>query len=88
MPGHGRLATRADLVEYRDMLVTARERMAKLIKEGRSEDEILAAKPYADFDAKVGGSDQASQNFMCVVYRSLKRKLRVAVGACHRRSGD
>lgn len=41
-----------------------------------------------DFDAKVGGSDQASQNFMCVVYRSLKRKLRVAVGACHRPSGD
>ena len=72
VPGHGRLATRADLVEYRDMLVAARERMAKLIAEGRSEDEILAAKPYADFDAKVGASDQASQNFMRVVYRSLK----------------
>jgi cyclase len=74
VPGHGRLATRADLVEYRDMLVTARERMAKLIGEGRTEDEVLAAKPFADFDAKVGANDQASQNFMRVVYRSLKQK--------------
>ena len=74
VPGHGRLATRADLVEYRAMLATARERMAKLIGEGRSEDEVLAAKPFADFDAKVGANDQASQNFMRVVYRSLKQK--------------
>jgi len=74
VPGHGRLATRADLVEYRAMLATARERMAKLIGEGRTEDEVLAARPFADFDAKVGANDQASQNFMRVVYRSLKRK--------------
>ena len=72
VPGHGRLATRSDLVEYRDMLVAARERMAKLIGEGRSEDEVMAAKPYTDFDAKVGANEQASQNFMRVVYRSLK----------------
>lgn len=74
VPGHGRLATRADLVEYRAMLATARERMAKLIAEGRSEDEVIAARPFADFDARVGASDQASQNFMRVVYRSLKQK--------------
>ena len=30
------------------MLVTARDRIAKLIKDGKSEDEVVAAKPFAD----------------------------------------
>ena len=34
------------------MLVTARDRMAKLIKEGKTEQEVLALKPFADLDAK------------------------------------
>jgi cyclase len=48
VPGHGPLADKAALVEYRTMLITARERMAKLVKEGKSEDDVVAAKPFAD----------------------------------------
>lgn len=72
VPGHGPLASKAQLVEYRAMLVTARDRMAKLIAEGKSLDDVYAAKPFADFDAKFNLPEQASKNWMRVVYASLK----------------
>ena len=72
VPGHGFLATKADLVNYRAMLVDARDRMAKLIADGKTEADAIAAKPFADYDKKLGVNDQASQNFIRVVYHSLK----------------
>ena len=74
VPGHGPLADRAALTEYRTMLVTARDRMAKLVKEGKSEDEVVAAKPFADLDAKWAPTELASKNFIRVVYHSLADK--------------
>ena len=72
VPGHGPVSSKAQLVEYRTMLVTARDRMAKLIAEGKSLDDVYAAKPYADFDAKLSANEQMAKNFMRVVYSSLK----------------
>jgi cyclase len=72
VPGHGPLTGKSGLLAYRDMLQGARTRMEKLVREGKSEDDVLAAKPFADFDAKFGATDQASQNFIRAVYRSLK----------------
>jgi glyoxylase-like metal-dependent hydrolase (beta-lactamase superfamily II) len=72
VPGHGPLGTRAQLVEYRTTMVTARDRMAKLIAEGKNLDDVYAAKPYADFDLKLAVNEQAAKNFMRVVYYSLK----------------
>ena len=72
VPGHGSLATKAQLVEFRAMLSTVRDRMIALIKKGKSEAEVLAAKPFADFDAKFKTNEQASTNWMRVVYASVK----------------
>jgi cyclase len=72
VPGHGPLATKAQLAEYRTMLSTIRERMVALVKEGKSEADVLAAKPFADFDAKLKVNDQASANWTRVVYGSVK----------------
>jgi len=72
VPGHGPLAGKPDLLVYRDMLQSAHTRMEKLVREGKSEDDVLAARPFADFDAKFGATEQASQNFIRAVYRSLK----------------
>ena len=74
VPGHGPIADKAALVNYRTMLVTARERMAKLVKEGKSEDDVIAAKPFADLDAKWAPTDLAATNFIRVVYHSLADK--------------
>jgi glyoxylase-like metal-dependent hydrolase (beta-lactamase superfamily II) len=74
VPGHGPLADKTILSEYRTMLMTARDRMAKLVKEGKSEDEVVAAKPFADLDAKWAPTELASKNFIRVVYHSLADK--------------
>jgi len=73
VPGHGPLVNKAKLAEYRAMLADARERVAKLIAAGKSESEAVAAKPFADIQASIGASDQASVNFVRVIYNSLKR---------------
>ncbi|MBW2564175.1 MAG: MBL fold metallo-hydrolase [Deltaproteobacteria bacterium] len=54
IPGHGPLATAKDLKEYKKMLLTVHDRISKLLKNGKSVDEIVAAKPTADFDSKWG----------------------------------
>lgn len=73
VPGHGPLANKTLLAEYRAMLTTARDRMSKLIAEGKSEADVLAAKPFADLDAKWALNEQAGRNWMLVVYNSLKQ---------------
>ena len=53
--GHGQpVSNRAELKEFRDMLVAVREKVSTLKKQGRSRDEIVAAKPTAAFDAEFG----------------------------------
>jgi glyoxylase-like metal-dependent hydrolase (beta-lactamase superfamily II) len=74
VPGHGPIADKAALTEYRTMLITARDRMAKLVKDGKSEDDVLAAKPFADLDKKWAPTELASTNFIRVVYHSLADK--------------
>ena len=74
VPGHGPLADKAALVEYHKMLITARDRMAKLVKEGKSEADVVAAKPFEDLDAKWAPTELASTNFIRVVYHSLADK--------------
>ncbi|MEO1013718.1 MAG: MBL fold metallo-hydrolase [Pseudomonadota bacterium] len=54
IPGHGPLATRADLVRNLAMLREVRSRVKALIDAGRSEAEIVAAKPLADLNAEWG----------------------------------
>lgn len=55
IPGHGKpVSNKAELKAYRDMLVGIRDNVAKLKKLGQSRDEVVAAKPTADFDAKWG----------------------------------
>jgi glyoxylase-like metal-dependent hydrolase (beta-lactamase superfamily II) len=56
IPGHGPLASKADLQAYRDMLATVAGRVKKLIAEGRKLEEIVATPVSAEFDAKWGTS--------------------------------
>ena len=50
VPGHGLLGNRADLTKLRDMLITARDRVEKLKSAGKSVQESVAEKPFADLD--------------------------------------
>ena len=53
------------------MLKTARDRIAKLKAEGKSRDEVVAAKPTADLDAKWGGGFMKGDMFAGLAYDSL-----------------
>lgn len=72
VPGHGALMNKAQLTAYRDMMVAARDRVAKLIGEGKSEDDVVNAKPIADLQKQAGADDTATANFLRLIYRSLK----------------
>ena len=74
VPGHGPLADKAALSAYRTMMVTARQRMQLLVKAGKSEDDVVAAKPFTDLDAKWAPTELASKNFIRVVYHSFADK--------------
>jgi len=55
IPGHGQpVSNKAGLKDFRDMLVAVRENVAVLKKQGRSRDEVVAARPTAAFDDKFG----------------------------------
>ena len=71
--GHGPPATRADIEEYRAMLVIAHERVEKLFNEGKSEEEVMAAKPLKDLDEKWAQNETAGAAFLKMVYNSYKR---------------
>ena len=57
IPGHGPVASKADVKAYRDMLAASRDAIAPLVKGGKTLDEIKAAKPTAALDGKWGKPD-------------------------------
>ena len=68
IPGHGKVGGKPGMTEYRDMLVTIRDRVAALKKEGKSLDEIIAAKPTAAYDGKWAGSFITGDVFTKLVF--------------------
>jgi glyoxylase-like metal-dependent hydrolase (beta-lactamase superfamily II) len=52
IPGHGPIGNKSGLLEFRDMLVAVRDKVASLKQQGKSLEEVIAARPTAEFDAK------------------------------------
>jgi cyclase len=52
IPGRGRIGDEADLVEFRDMMVILRDRIAHMIRQGMSLAEVMAARPALDYDTR------------------------------------
>ena len=71
IPGHGPVATRADLQAYRDMLVQIQQRIKVLITAGKTMDEVVAAAPTKDFDAKWGSGYVPPDVFTKIVFSSM-----------------
>jgi glyoxylase-like metal-dependent hydrolase (beta-lactamase superfamily II) len=71
IPGHGPVGNRAQLIEFRDMLVAIRAKVAALKAKGNSLEQVLAAKPTASYDAKWGNSVINGALFTALVYRGV-----------------
>jgi cyclase len=74
IPGHGPLATRADLRAYREMLVHVRERVQDLVAAGRTMNQTVATAPTSEFDAKWGNGYLSGKVFTEILYSSLNKK--------------
>ena len=72
IPGHGPTVTRAAVATHRDMILTVRDRIAKLVDTGKSEDEVVAAKVLTDFDGKIEQAGTTGDRFVRQVYAELK----------------
>ncbi len=71
IPGHGAVGDKSQLVFYRDLLVSTREKVAALKRQGKSLDEIVAAKPTAATDAKWGNGFRSPKDFIGDVFQGV-----------------
>jgi cyclase len=78
VPGHGRLADRADLSWYQQMVTIVRDRLQNMIGKGMTLDQVKAARPTRDFDGIYGSSTGkwTTDMFIEAAYRSLNSKPR------------
>ncbi len=74
IPGHGALSNPAELRAYRDMLVTVRDRVRRLIAEGKSEDAVVAAKPTEDLNESWGSDEARVERFVRAVYQGVANR--------------
>ncbi len=75
IPGHGKVTDRAGLEAYRQMLVVTRDRMRALVQAGRSLEEVLAARPFADYDGQLSWAFITAERYMQILYRDAVRAL-------------
>jgi len=73
IPGHGPLAGKAELVIYRDMLVGTIGKIKALVKQGKTLEEIVAAKPTADFDERWGKGFIPPARYIEMVMKGLPK---------------
>ena len=79
VPGHGTYINRTDIIPYRDMILDVQKRVQQLIAQGKTLQEVLAAKVTSAYDAKVpggllpaGAAGTSADRFVTMVYSQLK----------------
>ena len=74
VPGHGPLATPADLKRFRDVLVDVKARIEQGIASGKTMQQFIAAKPLADLDAQWGHGFLTTDQVITLCWMDLSRK--------------
>jgi len=72
IPGHGPIVGRDAVVAHRDVVLAVRERVAALVAQGKTEDEVVAAKVIADLDPKIQQPGTTGERFVRQAYAELK----------------
>jgi glyoxylase-like metal-dependent hydrolase (beta-lactamase superfamily II) len=72
VPGHGPIVSRTDVTAQRDIILAVRDRIATMIAQGKSQEEVMAAHPTSEYDARVPNSKETSERFVTQVYAELK----------------
>ena len=72
-PGHGPTVDRSAVMAHRDMVIALRDKVAPLVQQGKTQEEVVASKPTAAFDAQVPMPGTTGDRFVGQVYAELKR---------------
>jgi cyclase len=72
IPGHGPLVDRNAVLAQRDLILAVRGKVLRLVEQGRTLDEAIAARPTAEFDARIPGATPATADrFVTWVYKEV-----------------
>jgi cyclase len=72
VPGHGPVVDKTAVAAHRDMLIGVSDKVAALIRQNKTQQEIVAAKPTADYEAKTpGATPETTDRFVGQVYAEL-----------------
>ena len=72
VPGHGAVVDRTAVAAHRDILTGVRDKIAPMVKKGMTLEQVAAAKPTADYDAKVPGIGTTGERFVGQLYAELQ----------------
>jgi len=73
IPGHGPITDRNGLIAGRDLILAGRDKVAPLVKQGKTIEEVVESKPLAELDSKVdGATPQSAERFVRWLYTSIK----------------
>jgi cyclase len=72
IPGHGPVTDRNALIVQRDLIIAMRDKVAPLVKQGKTVEEVLAAKLTAPYEEKVPQGAQTAEQFIRWLYAELK----------------
>jgi glyoxylase-like metal-dependent hydrolase (beta-lactamase superfamily II) len=72
IPGHGPIVDRTAVLAQRDLILSVRGKVQKLVEQGKTMDEVVAAHPTADIDARIPGATPAlADRFVTWVYKEV-----------------
>jgi len=74
VPGHGTVVDKTAVAAHRDMVIALRDKVAAMVKQGKTQEDVLAAKLTADYDSKVPQVGTTGDRFITQLYQELSGK--------------
>jgi glyoxylase-like metal-dependent hydrolase (beta-lactamase superfamily II) len=71
VPGHGAIVDKNAVAAHRQMIIAIRDKVAALVKQGKTQQEVIAAKPTSDYDAKVPQAGTTGERFVGQLYAEV-----------------
>ena len=73
IPGHGAIVDKTAVAAHKAMMEGVRDKVAPLVRQGKTQEEVVAAKLTAEFDSKVtGATPMTADRFVGQLYQELK----------------
>ena len=74
VPGHGAVVDKTAVAAHKAMMMAVRDKVEALVRQNKTQEEAIAAKPTAQFDATVtGATPQTADRFVGQLYQELKK---------------